>query len=38
MGQYVVLIYEDEQGWVNGDAATIEQGMKDHNQFAIDAA
>jgi hypothetical protein len=38
MGQYVVLIYEDEQGWASGDPAVIEQGMKDHNQFAQDAA
>ena len=37
MAQYVVLIYEDEQGWASGDPAVIEQGMKDHNQFAIDA-
>ena len=34
MAQYVVLIYEDEQGWISGDSAVIEQGMKDHNQFA----
>ena len=34
MAQYVVLIYEDEQGWISGDPAVIEQGMKDHNQFA----
>ena len=37
MSQYLVLIYEDEQGWASGDAAVIEQGMKDHNQFAQDA-
>ena len=37
MAQYVVLIYEDEQGWSTGDPAVIEQGMKDHNQFAQDA-
>jgi hypothetical protein len=37
MAQYVVLIYEDEQGWISGDPAVIEQGMKDHNQFAQDA-
>jgi hypothetical protein len=34
MSQYVVLIYEDEQGWISGDPATIEQGMKDHTAFA----
>lgn len=38
MGQYVVLIYEDEQGWASGDPAVIEEGMKAHNQFAQDAA
>jgi len=38
MAQYVVLIYEDEQGWISGDPAVIEQGMKDHNQFAQNAA
>jgi hypothetical protein len=38
MAQYVVLIYEDEQGWISGDPAVIEQGMKDHNQFAQSAA
>jgi hypothetical protein len=34
MAQYVVLIYEDEQGWISGDPATIEQGMKEHGAFA----
>jgi hypothetical protein len=38
MSQYVVLIYEDEQGWISGDPAVIEQGMKDHSRFAQDAA
>jgi hypothetical protein len=37
MGQYVVLIYEDEKGWSDGDPAVIEEGMKAHNQFAVDA-
>jgi hypothetical protein len=37
MGQYVVLIYEDEKGWSEGDPAVIEEGMKAHNQFAVDA-
>jgi hypothetical protein len=37
MGQYVVLIYEDEQSWISGDPAAIEQGMKDHNEFAMNA-
>ena len=38
MAQYVVLIYEDEKGWSDGDPAVIEEGMKAHNQFAVDAA
>ena len=37
MAQYVVLIYEDEKGWSEGDPAVIEEGMKAHNQFAVDA-
>jgi hypothetical protein len=37
MAQYVVLIYEDEKGWSDGDPAVIEEGMKAHNQFAVDA-
>jgi hypothetical protein len=37
MGQYVVLIYEDEKGWSDGDPAVIEEGMKAHSQFAVDA-
>jgi len=37
MGQYVVLIYEDEQGWISGDPAVIEQGIKDHNEFGMNA-
>lgn len=37
MSQYVVLIYEDEQGWISGDPAVIEQGMKDHDAFATNA-
>lgn len=37
MAQYVVLIYEDEKGWSEGDPAVIEEGMKAHNQFAMDA-
>ena len=38
MGQYVVLIYENEQSWVSGDPAVIEQGMKEHGAFAQNAA
>jgi hypothetical protein len=38
MGKYAVLIYEDEQGWVSGDPAVIEQGMKEHGEFAQSAA
>lgn len=34
MAQYVVLIYEDEKGWFEGDPAVIEQGMKAHTEFA----
>ena len=26
MSQYLVLIYEDEQGWASGDAAVISLG------------
>ena len=37
MSQYVVLIYEDEKGWSDGDPAVIEEGMKAHGQFAVDA-
>ena len=37
MSQYLVLIYEDEKGWSDGDPAVIEEGMKAHNQFAVDA-
>ena len=37
MAEYVVLIYEDEKGWSEGDPAVIEEGMKAHNQFAVDA-
>src|ERR1044072_352412 len=37
MSQYGVLIYEDEKGWSEGDPAVIEEGMKAHNQFAVDA-
>ena len=37
MTPYVVLIYEDEKGWSEGDPAVIEEGMKAHNQFAVDA-
>ena len=37
MAQYAVLIYEDEKGWSEGDPAVIEEGMKAHNQFAVDA-
>ena len=37
MGQYVVLIYEDEQGWISGDSATIQQGMKEHQAFGESA-
>jgi hypothetical protein len=32
-----VLIYEDEKGWSEGDPAVIEEGMKAHNQFAVEA-
>ena len=38
MAQYVVLIYEDEQGWISGDPATIEQGVKEHTAFGQNAA
>ena len=34
MAQYVVLIYEDEKGWSEGDPAEIEAGMKAHGDFA----
>lgn len=37
MSQYVVLIYEDEQGWISGDPATIQQGIKEHQSFAQEA-
>jgi hypothetical protein len=37
MSQYLVLIYEDEKGWSDGDPAVIEEGMNAHNQFAVDA-
>jgi len=37
MAQYAVLIYEDEKGWSEGDPTVIEEGMKAHNQFAVDA-
>ena len=37
MAQYAVLIYEDEKGWSEGDPAVIEEGMKAHNQFAVEA-
>jgi len=32
MGQYLVLIYEDETGWQAGGEAA-EQGMKAHQEF-----
>ena len=34
MAQYVVLIYEDEKNWFEGDPAEIEAGMKAHGDFA----
>lgn len=35
MGQYVVLIYEDETGWgPDGDPAVIQAGMQAHGDFA----
>ena len=34
MAQYVVLIYEDETSWIEGDPAEIEQGMQAHGEFA----
>lgn len=34
MAKYLVLIYEDEKGWTEGDPATIEAGMKAHGDFA----
>jgi hypothetical protein len=37
MAQYAVLIYEDEQGWITGDPAVIEQGKKEHKAFAVNA-
>jgi hypothetical protein len=38
MAQYVVLIYEDEKSWFEGDPAAIEQGMKQHTEFGQAAA
>ncbi|MFL6127945.1 MAG: YciI family protein [Mycobacteriales bacterium] len=38
MAQYVVLIYEDEKGWSEGDPAEIEKGMQAHTEFAQSAA
>jgi hypothetical protein len=38
MAQYVVLIYEDEKNWFEGDPALIEQGMKAHTEFSQAAA
>ena len=38
MAQYVVLIYEDEKGWSEGDPAEIEAGLKAHTEFAQSAA
>jgi hypothetical protein len=32
MGQYLVLIYEDEAGWQAGGEAA-QQGSKDHREF-----
>lgn len=34
MAQYVVLIYEDEKNWFEGDPAEIEKGMQAHGEFA----
>jgi hypothetical protein len=34
MAKYLVLIYEDEKSWVEGDPAAIEAGMKAHGDFA----
>jgi len=34
MAQYMVLIYEDEKSWFEGDPAEIEKGMQAHGEFA----
>jgi hypothetical protein len=34
MAKYVVLIYEDEKSWSEGDPAEIDAGMKAHGEFA----
>jgi hypothetical protein len=38
MAQYVVLIYEDEKSWFEGDPAEIEKGTQAHTEFAEAAA
>ena len=37
MSQYLVLIYEDENGWANADEAAMNQAMQEHGAFAAAA-
>lgn len=34
MGQYLILIYEDEASWATADQETLDRSMRDHTAFA----